>query len=86
MKFFRKIINIFDYMLASITWSLVNVSTITILPKKHPWYKRYFTLKEWKENRTGYTRAIDICWFIYMIASCYAFIKFNIFERILSCL
>ena len=41
------------------TWWLVNMITV-ILPKKHPWHKRWFPLKRWTEKRTEYCKFLDL--------------------------
>lgn len=41
------------------SWILINLLT-TILPTKHPWYKRKFNLNDWSNGATSLTFGLSI--------------------------
>jgi len=45
------------------TWLLTRILN-NFVSKDHPWYKKKFTLKDWHEHETDYTRAFDVIFWI----------------------
>ena len=52
------------------TWIIARIMN-NFLPKEHPWYKKKFTLKDWHEHETDYTRMFDVMfWFQFFTLLC----------------
>jgi len=47
-------------MLTSLPTWIIACVTIKFVKKDHPWYNKKFTLKDWYEHETDYTRFFDV--------------------------
>lgn len=55
----ERILGGLDSTFAFPVWLMTNL-TLRVVPKTHPWHKRWFTLLAWRLGRTGFVKVLDL--------------------------